>query len=247
VATVAAVNPPIPLDHHDLPGPARAAEDTRERLLNAGLRLFAAQGFAKTSTRELAEAASVNIAAISYHFGDKAGLYRAVFFEPMGGAPDDDIARFIDPALTLAQALRGFYASFLEPLKEGDRARLCMKLRFRELLEPTGLWEEELAHGIQPMHAALMAVLARHFGLRAGVAPPTDRDLQRLAICLAGLGVHLHVGFDISEQLAPGLMQGEAALDLWAERLTMYGVAMVQAEAARRGLRLAAEKVGDKT
>jgi len=242
------LSPPILIDPQPPHGPARAVEDTRERLLSAGLRLFAAQGFAKTSTRELAEAASVNIAAISYHFGDKAGLYRAVFFEPMGGAPDDDIARFIDPTLTLSQALRGFYESFLEPLREGDRARLCMKLHFREILEPTGLWEEELAHGIQPLHVALVTVLGRHFSQRAASAKAADDpDLQRLAICLAGLGVHLHVGCDINEQLAPGLMQGPAALDLWAERLTMYGVAMVRAEAERRGVRLPADKTGAKT
>jgi TetR/AcrR family transcriptional regulator, regulator of cefoperazone and chloramphenicol sensitivity len=220
--------------------------DTRQRLVSAGLRLFAAHGFAKTSTRELAEAAQVNIAAISYHFGDKAGLYRAAFFEPVGaihGAPDDDIARFVDPKLALAPALRGFYESFLAPLKEGDSARLCMKLRFREILEPTGLWEEELTHGIQPMHAAMVKVLCRHLGLRAATAA-ADADLQRLAICLAGLGVQLHVCCDVNEQLAPGLMQGPAALDQWADRLTMFAVAMVQAEAARRGVRLASETTG---
>lgn len=238
------MTPPILIDPPPH-GPARAVEDTRERLVSAGLRLFAAQGFAKTSTRELAEAASVNIAAISYHFGDKAGLYRAVFFEPMGGAAADDIARFIAPELTLAQALRVFYESFVEPLREGDRARLCMKLHLREMLEPTGLWEEEIAQGIQPMHEALVKLLCRHFGTPAGAAA-ADTDLQRLAICLAGLGVHLHVGCDINEQLAPGLMQGPAALDLWAERLTLFGVAMVRAEAERRGVRLLADKVGAK-
>jgi TetR/AcrR family transcriptional regulator, regulator of cefoperazone and chloramphenicol sensitivity len=238
------VSPPIPFDDPAPPGPAPVAEDTRERLLSAGLRLFAAQGYAKTSTRELAEAARVNIAAISYHFGDKAGLYRAVFFEPMGGAPDDDVARVVDPKLTLAQALRHFYESFLEPLKEGDRARLCMKLHFREMLEPTGLWEEEIAHGIRPMHEALLAVLGRHLGLRRA-AVTADADVQRLAICLAGLGVHLHVGCDINEQLAPGLMQGPAALDRWAERLSLFGLAMVRAEAERRGVLLALETTGE--
>ena len=232
--------PPInPAAQHPL-GTARTHGDTRERLLSAGLRLFAGQGFAQTSTRELVEEAQVNIAAISYHFGDKAGLYRAALFESMGGAPDADIARFSSPALTLARALGVFFESFLEPLREGDRARLCMKLHFREMLEPTGLWDEELAHGIQPLHVALMAVLCRHFGIDAAVGA-ADTDLQRLAICLAGLGVHLHVGCDVNEQLAPGLMAGPAALDLWADRLTMFGVAMVQAEARRRGVQLLAE------
>lgn len=195
----------------------------------AGLRLFAQQGFAKTSTRELAEAAGVNVAGISYYFGDKAGLYRAVFFEPMGGSPDDDVARLSGIGLTLEEGLRHFYASFLEPLKQGDVARQCMKLHFREMLEPTGLWDEELAHGIKPIHDALVAMLQRHLGL-----PQPDPDLLRLAVCLAGLGVHMHVGRDVTDAVAPGLTDSPAALDLWQDRLVMFGLAMVRAEQLRR-------------
>jgi TetR/AcrR family transcriptional regulator, regulator of cefoperazone and chloramphenicol sensitivity len=217
------------------PAEAVLPTETRHRLLHAGLQLFAAQGFATTSTRELAEAAQVNVAAISYHFGDKAGLYRAVFFEPMGCSARDDAERFADPRLSLTQALRGFYDSFLEPLKQGDVVRLCMKLHFREMLEPTGLWEEELAHGIQPMHVALVEMLRRHLGLQQA-----DDDLQRLAVSLVSLGVHLHVGRDVIDEVAPGLMQGDTALDHWSDRLLMFGLAMVQAEAARRGLGISA-------
>ena len=53
--------------------------EARNRLLAAALKLFAEKGFANTSTRQLAAAAGVNIAAISYYFGDKAGLYRAAY------------------------------------------------------------------------------------------------------------------------------------------------------------------------
>ena len=66
-------------------------EQSRERLLQAALALFAEQGYAKTSTREIAEAAGANLAAISYYFGDKSGLYHVVFTEPMGD-PAEDIA-----------------------------------------------------------------------------------------------------------------------------------------------------------
>ncbi|WP_425261648.1 TetR/AcrR family transcriptional regulator [Rubrivivax sp. RP6-9] len=203
-------------------------EDARQRLLRAGLVLFAQQGFAKTSTRELAEAAAVNVASISYYFGDKAGLYRAVFFAPMGD-PAADVARCSDPALPLADALRGFYAAFLEPLRDGEGSRLCMKLRFREMLEPTGLWQEEMARGVQPLHDALVARLLREFELAA-----PDDDLLRLAVCLAGLGVHLHVGRDVTDQLAPGLHAQPDAIDRWSDCLTRFGLAMVDAEHQRR-------------
>ncbi len=215
---------------------AGPTEDARLRLQQAGLRLFAHQGYARTSTRELAEAASVNVAAISYYFGDKAGLYRAVFFGPQGNDVEADLARFAAPGLTLEQALRGFFEAFVAPLREGDALRLCMKLRFREMLEPTGLWQEEITRGIKPMHDTLAAVLARHLGL-----PAPDRELSRLVVCLAGLGVHLHLGHDINDQIEPALNAGPAALDDWADALVRYGLALVRAEAARRGLSLAGE------
>jgi TetR/AcrR family transcriptional regulator, regulator of cefoperazone and chloramphenicol sensitivity len=208
------------------------SEDARQRLLAAGLRLFAQQGFSKTSTREVAEAANVNVASISYYFGDKAGLYRAAFLEPMG-SPADDIARFTVPGQSLAQAMGAFFDGFLEPLRHGDTARLCVKMHFREMLEPTGLWEEEVAQGILPLHKAFAGVLARHLGLKK-----PDLELHRLVTCLAGLGVHLHVGHDVIQQVAPGLNKGPKAMDLWVQRLTMFGLAMVQAEAARRGVTL---------
>lgn len=205
-------------------------EQSRERLLRAALNLFALNGFSKTSTRDIAKAANSNIAAISYYFGDKAGLYRAVFFEPLG-SPTHEVALYTNSKLTLNQALRGLYAGFLEPLKQGDVARQCMKLHFREMLEPTGLWEEKIDHGIKPIHAALMRVLCRHFGCKRA-----DDDLRRLAICIAGLGVHLHMGRDVIDVLAPTLNANPKALDVWMERLVMYAEAMVAAEIKRRKL-----------
>jgi AcrR family transcriptional regulator len=221
--------PASPTTLVDEPPPA---SDARARLLRAGLQLFAHHGYSKTSTRELAEAAQVNVASISYYFGDKAGLYRAVFFEPLGD-PQEDLAQLACPGQGLLKSLCAFFDIFLEPLRHGDAARLCMKLRFREMLEPTGLWEEEVARGIRPMHEAMATLLARHLGLKA-----PDLELHRLVVSLAGLGVHVHVGRDIADQLEPRLYSEPDSIDIWAERLASYGMAMVQAEAARRGIRL---------
>jgi AcrR family transcriptional regulator len=210
-------------------------EEPRQRLLLAGLHLFAQQGFSKTSTRELAEAAHVNVAAISYYFGDKAGLYRAVFLEPLGGAPEADLARYSSPQLSLAGALHGFYAGFVQPLLQGDLVRLGMKMHLREMLEPTGLWPADAAHGIKPLHDGLVLVLSRHLGLDPAHSVADDA-LQRLAISLASLGVHLHVGYDMNDILAPGSMAGPEQIERWSDSLVMFGLAMVQAEAARRGV-----------
>src|SRR5476651_170259 len=53
-------------------------EDTRRRILETALEVFAAEGYEGTSTRVLAERAGVNLPAIQYYFGSKEGLFRAV-------------------------------------------------------------------------------------------------------------------------------------------------------------------------
>jgi AcrR family transcriptional regulator len=60
------------------PSAQQRGEDTRRRILDTALALFAAEGFAGASTREIAERAGVNLPAIQYYFGSKEGLYRAV-------------------------------------------------------------------------------------------------------------------------------------------------------------------------
>ena len=206
----------------------REGEDARQRLVQAGLRLFAARGYANTTTRELADAAGVNVASISYYFGDKAGLYRAAFFEPMG-APEPEIARFDAPALDAEAMLRGFYALFLEPLRDPATAALNTRLHFREMLEPTGLWQEVMDRLFGPLHAALVRQLCRLLGLGA-----PDEDLHRLAAALVGQGVHLHVGRDCTEALLPGLYAGDGAIDRWADSLVRGALAMIEAERQRR-------------
>lgn len=52
--------------------------DTPAKLIAAAVMLFAEKGFSAVTIREVAEASSANSALISYHFGGKEGLYRAV-------------------------------------------------------------------------------------------------------------------------------------------------------------------------
>jgi AcrR family transcriptional regulator len=206
------------------------AERSRERLLQAALSLFASQGFARTSTREIAELAGANLAAISYYFGDKAGLYRAVLSE-LRQHPHQNLARFSGSEMTLPEALRAYFSAFVEPLREGHAARQCMKLQLREMLEPTGLWQDEISDAVRSSHEALLCLLCRHLGL--GVA---DDELTCLASSIAALGMHLHLGRELQDSpatSAAGAGDGDL-LDLWLDRLVRYSLAMVDAERARR-------------
>lgn len=53
-------------------------KDSKTRLLEVALKLFATKGFDGVSTREIGKKAQVNISAITYYFGGKEELYAAV-------------------------------------------------------------------------------------------------------------------------------------------------------------------------
>ncbi len=202
--------------------------DSRQCLLHAALRCFAEHGFVKTTTRMIADSAKANVASIRYYFGDKAGIYRAAFIEPMG-QPQDDIELFDSPKLSLEQALQGLYSGFIEPLKQGELVQLCTKLHMREMVEPTGLWQQEIDHGIAPYHQALVKVLCRHLAITK-----EDDDVHRLAICIVAQAVFLYMGREVLQAVRPRLVDSPAALDVMGERLVHYALALVQAEQQRR-------------
>lgn len=70
------IDPPSTL--RGRPATQARGEDTRRRILESALDLFAAQGYEGASTRQIAEGAGVNLPAIQYYFGNKEGLYRAI-------------------------------------------------------------------------------------------------------------------------------------------------------------------------
>lgn len=200
-------------------------EPARERLLLAGLRLFAEQGYAKTSIRQIALAAGVNIAAISYYFGNKAGLYRAVFWG--GAAPAD---REATPGPWTRPTLESFFEHILAPLRSGAEARLWIKLHRREMIEPAGLWREKVDRGMQPMHKALVALLCERLGVERA-----DDEVLALATLIIGPAVHLLVNCEVIDALAPQLLAGPDAVDTWRARLVRSADTLIEAERTRRG------------
>jgi TetR/AcrR family transcriptional regulator, regulator of cefoperazone and chloramphenicol sensitivity len=216
--------PPSPL----VKTPRSDGVEARKRLLFTALKLFAEKGFSQTSTREIALAANANIGAISYYFGDKAGLYRAVFTEPMG-SPKDDISRYDQPHFTLRESLEGFFASFLEPMKQGELMQHCVRLHNREMIEPTGVWAQEVEQGIKPAHMALVSVLRRHLGLAR-----TDDSLHHLAFAIAAPALQMLLCREVFEAIAPQLVDSPGAIDRAAARMADFAEFMVAGEKIRR-------------
>jgi TetR/AcrR family transcriptional regulator len=110
----------------------RAADQSRDRLLAAAAREFAAYGFAGASVDRIAGAAHLNKAMIYYHFRSKAALYREVLrdmFQAVGARvrraaasdviPEDKIRQFVEAIATEAEARPHFPPIWFREVAEG--------------------------------------------------------------------------------------------------------------------------------
>ncbi|MFJ8012852.1 TetR/AcrR family transcriptional regulator [Streptomyces sp. NPDC096339] len=74
--------------------PQRRRGDTRQRIQDVALELFAEQGYEKTSLREIAERLEVTKAALYYHFKTKEDIIISLF---------EDVTRPIDELIEWAE------------------------------------------------------------------------------------------------------------------------------------------------
>lgn len=149
--------PPAPLD-----------ADPKARLLDAAERLFAERGVGATGIRELAQAAGVNVAAVSYHFGGKEQLYLAVLKRAfknsgdIGGVIAECRARAHAAGTraaaeeALGRVIRRFMGSFLD--QERNQARTLLVLR--EMADPTEALDIICADFVGPSSEALLDLIA---------------------------------------------------------------------------------------
>jgi len=142
-------------DNHDL---------TRERILNEAEALFAQKGFDAVSVREITCAASCNLAAVNYHFGNKGNLYIEVFrahWVPRAMRLQEHFRRSLaaqgQPSpTTVAQALA---EAFLKgPLSDEERQR-HFQLMTRELGQPTEAFEIVAEEVMRPFFEELASTL----------------------------------------------------------------------------------------
>ena len=61
----------------------KTASDPRQRLLDAGLKLFANRGYAGTSVLDITEEAKVTKPTLYYYYGNKEGLFQALVDQAM--------------------------------------------------------------------------------------------------------------------------------------------------------------------
>lgn len=104
---------------------------SKDQILDAAERLFAEQGFSRTTVKQIGNAAKVNSALLYYYFGDKEQLYRAVFQRLVEGMVSRTMGR-LDADAPPADKLRGFIEAQVETILANPN---LPKLFVREMVD----------------------------------------------------------------------------------------------------------------
>lgn len=158
-------------------------ELTRMRILDAAGQLFSTGGYAETTSKAVAEHAGVDLASINYHFGSRAGLYRAVLVDAHGRLVSlDDLQNIAAQDLPAPDKLRQVFEVLLQSVAK--RSDLHVQLFAREVLAPSTNLRAIFATALAPKVAIVVRILSQITGI-AEDDPALSRCLiSTVAPCL---------------------------------------------------------------
>jgi AcrR family transcriptional regulator len=195
-------------------------EDTREQILDAARDALAATGYARTTTRAIAERADVPLSLVHYHFGGKRQLLAAVLARENERLLERQRAMYAGPE-PLAEKWRIACAYLREDLRSGY-VRILWELWAVGLADET--LAESWANAIDGWRTLLTTVTDEWCAEHELELPIPSRALATL-VGNAFLGAEAEILAGVTEDDAPHLEALEACADLieWAERRSRDG------------------------
>ena len=143
---------------------AERSADTRRRLLEAAVEVFAQDGFRNATIERICRRARANIAAAHYHFGDKQGLYTAVFEYAEQLHAQQDAILEDGNAMPPEERLRAYVSALLSRLLDPQRPAWMARLLARELIEPTPALDRLVSRRMRSNHEQLSAIIRELVG-----------------------------------------------------------------------------------
>lgn len=180
---------------------------TRKQILDASLRLFSEKGFARTSVRDIAQAAGITDAAIYYHFESKRELFEALVEERGFTSALEGLERAAPDQLTITpiEAIEGIATSALA-LMYANRD-LMKVLLFEAIAEdPVAMDEYDL---LVRRWTRAEARILKHY-IQRGLLRAADADELAKQLVLSVIGAF--VDFVASPAQAPA--NGDVPPDL---------------------------------
>ena len=159
--------------------------ETKTRLLESAGPIFASKGFSKAMVREICDSAGVNLAAVSYHFGDKLHLYIATVEHARHWIHERTPDRPLDEDLPAETRLALLIQTMLTRFLGDDSGTWHLQLLNREILNPTAACEKLIEQHFRKRFEELMRLIDE----LGGPGLP-QYDLERMAFTVMGQCFH---------------------------------------------------------
>lgn len=198
---------------------------TRQQILETACQLFAEQGYANTTSKQVCENSRANVASVNYHFQNKDGLYRAVLLEAHDRLIHLQTLLSLSQSQAAAQDKLRLVISLLVERLQNHRENWALRVLSRELLSPSPVLPSVLEQKAFPKAKVLRSVLGQIMGLPDDHPTTLRSALMVFTPCLFLLLAH----DTLSNNVLPGLDTEPAAL---IDEMMIYALAGLKAVSA---------------
>lgn len=210
-------------------------ELTRQRILDSACEVFAERGYHNATVQMICRQAKANPALISYHFGDKASLYEAVWrqcadraceFYPVDGG--------VSPDAPAEERFRGHVRTFVRCIADSGELSHLHRLNHLEMASPNAFISKVIDDLRQPHREYLGAVLKELLGPGATdeeVALCETSVVGQCRMARAGKGIRIP---DLTTPVTPE--ESEVLAEHIAE-FTLAGIRAMREQIEERGSR----------
>lgn len=145
--------------------PREDGEATKAKIIETAGQLFAENGYAETTSKQICEAANTNITSVNYHFGSREGLYEAVIARVQEYMFNSE---FLLNLAKLPLPPKEKLLLFIDTIINVDLESWQIKFWARETVAPSSKWEQKMREDALPKMDAIVRIVSDMTGIPVG-------------------------------------------------------------------------------
>ena len=192
---------------------------TRVKLIEAALEVFGERGYHHATIQQIVRRAGTNVAAVNYHFGDKAQFYGEVVSHALNL---DQAAERMDLGdEPPEEQLRTFVFWFVHNIVGMHKPSSSLeKIHIQEMVNPSPILDTLVDTFIRPNHMKLRAIVAALLPDDA-----TEQDIRHHCFSVIGQCLHYKFARPVMDRLYDDIEFTEDYVNALAEHITTVSLA----------------------
>lgn len=201
-------------------------QNTRDRLLQAAIEVFAEFGYEAATIREICSRADANVAAVHYHFGDKRRLYEAIYdtlFRTLRNGRTPFLPAEAPPEERLRVYIRALFEEIFFCGVDAQQQVQLSTIYLSEMATPSEVLDRIVTEHLEPDAHELYDIIAALIGRR-----PDDEITIDCAASVAGQVLYYYHAGPIIARLHPDRAPVPERIDALVEQIWQFSLGGIQ-------------------